>query len=137
MKSSSFASRRVAIFGALLVLATAGCGANSPPPPGYNGPVPGAKGQFALSELAGKTLVDTTGAFGGGEWTVGPFGVVPNPLSEKGPVVRLTRGADERWVPIETDGDVADLVLRVTGERSAFVDGKTSVAYRNVMKIPE
>lgn len=122
----------------LLVSICCGCSAlvgTDPPPPGYVGTVPGAKGQFALSELVGKTFEDHAGAFGGGAWTVGPFGVVPNPVSEKGPVVKLTQGGNERWLPIETDGDVADLTMRVTGTRSELVSGKTSVAYRNAMKL--
>lgn len=106
------------------------------PAPGYVGVVPGARGQFELAALVGKTFVDETSAFGGGEWTVGPFGVVPNPVSEKGPVVRLARGGEERWLPIETDGDVADFVRRVTGA-TATVSGRTSVAYRNAMKLPD
>lgn len=113
------------------------CGGGDAPPPGYVGAVPGARGQFALSELQGKTFVDSTGALGGGEWIVGPFGVVPNPVSEKGPVVRLSRGGDERWLPIETDGDVADFVKRVTGRESELVAGRTSVAYRNALKLPD
>jgi len=124
----------------LLVSFAGACSAldgSDPPPPGYVGTVPGAKGQFALAELVGKTFVDNTGAFGGGEWTVGAFGVVPNPVSEKGPVVKLTQAGNERWLPIETDGDVADLTMRVTGKRSELVSGKTSVAYRNAMKLTD
>ncbi|MFH0944978.1 MAG: hypothetical protein V2A76_07250 [Planctomycetota bacterium] len=99
------------------------------PPPGYSGPVPSARGQAVLQELEGQVLTDGTGAFGGGDWTIGPFGVIPNPVSGKGPVVLLEQDGETRYLPVETQGDVADLYRRVTGRTSPLVKGGTSERY--------
>ncbi len=118
-----------------LVFACADSKSADPPPPNYTGPVPGAKGQYVLNSLKGKILKDETGAFGGGEWTIDEFAVIPNPVSTQGPVLAMKQGGVLRYLPIENDGDIADLVLRVTGERSPLVKGTPSVAYRNAMKL--
>jgi len=113
---------------ALAALAAA-CGSSSGTAvPGHDGPVPSPAGQRVLADLAGARVVDV----GGGEWAIGPFGVVPNPVSAggKGPAVRLDSDSAQRWIPVERDGDVADLYLRARGSECPDVAGETSAAYR-------
>jgi hypothetical protein len=95
-------------------------------PPGYSGPYPSSDAQTAVHELDGKTVKDASGK----EWTVGNFGVIPNPVTGKGPVVDLTSGGVEQWLPLETDGDVADLWMKAKGAPHPKIGGPTSEAYR-------
>jgi len=62
--------------------------------------------------------------------SVGPFAVVPNPRTGKGPVVRLDGPSGAVWLPMETDGDVVDLVTRVRGTAPDGFGGRPSDAYR-------
>ena len=131
---------------AILLLALTACSAqgggapSSPGPaaPGHGGPVPSPEAQQLLGELAGRTYVDEAGTLGGGELVVGAFGVVPNPVTGKGPVLILvqdgatpgparysgeSQGRDGRyWLPVTRDADVADFYGRVTGEPPAGVE---------------
>lgn len=106
--------------------------ASDAPPPGYTGSVPSARGQAVLHELQGQILTDEAGVFGGGDWTIGPFGVIPNPVSGKGPVVLLQQDGETQYLPVETQGDAADLYRRVTGRSSPLVPdpGKMSERYK-------
>jgi len=87
------------------------------PTVGYSGTVPSVVGQGLIGKMRGKRL--TVGAGAGlavGVWTVDGFGVVPNPVTGKGPVVLLKDSAGKiDYVPVDTDADVADLFERVTG----------------------
>lgn len=112
----------------VLALLIAGCAKEKPP--GYDEPYPSADGQGAANALSGRTVKDGAGV----EWTVGEFGVVPNPVTGKGPVIFLKRGADTKWVPLETDGDVADLHKRVTGNDHPTLKKGTSENYRSAWK---
>lgn len=78
------------------------------PPLGYQGQIPSPAAQMALKALSGQTAKDKAGA----EWKIVGFMVGPS-----GPVVKLSRPGQERSVPVETDGDAADFVERVTGTR--------------------
>ena len=109
------------------------CVRTDPPAPGYSGPYPSAKGQAVLRLLQGQVFNDVQGLIGGGAWTVGPFGVVPNPVTGKGPVVLLTQGDRTVYLPVETLGDVADLHRRVTGSDSPLVSGQTGANYRRAL----
>jgi hypothetical protein len=93
--------------------------------PGYHGPLPSVEARALLKELRGRSFEDVDGVYGGGKWVVGAFGVVPNPVSGKGPVIYIDRSgpvqagddADgRRWIPVETDGDVARFYEVVTGQ---------------------
>jgi hypothetical protein len=106
--------------------------AAAPPPPGYHGPIAGDVARDALRSISGRSLADHEGIFGGGEWLVGDLAVTPYPddPSTKGPHVRLTQG--ERFVvlPMEADGDAADLYRRVTGTPHPHLNPRTSPDYR-------
>lgn len=119
---------------------------------GYSGPYPSAAAQEALHGLSGRTL--PPGEFGpdGVALDIESFGVVPNALTGKGPVVILResgraptphdpnapQGAGGRWIlPVLTDGDAADLVLRATGRLPANFGGATSAAYRAAVGLDE
>ncbi|MCY2959509.1 MAG: hypothetical protein NTY35_05025 [Planctomycetota bacterium] len=119
---------------------------------GYTGPYPSAAAQQALQTITGKAIVGSALGPPGAELTVQSFGVVPNPLTGKGPVVILLehdrallphdpnapQGADGRWyVPVLTDGDAADLVRRATGESPQNFGGATSEAYRKTLGLDE
>lgn len=127
-----------------LALSASGCGAAAdPPPPGYSGPLPSARGQAVLGELQGQVLEDRTGALGGGRFVIGPFGVIPNPVTGKGPVVVLAKegpgdaGEEVRHLPVEREADVADLFERITGAASPLVRaGETSTNYRRALGLP-
>lgn len=119
----------------LLVTCCGSSDSGGEPLPAYTGPMPGARAQFILGELVGRTFVDRDNVFGGGEWTVDTFAVRENPTSLNGPVILLRQGSSERFVPIECDGDASELWFRVTGERSNVVSGATSDAYRTTLKL--
>lgn len=122
---------------------------------GYSGPYPSAAAQRALREIRGRTLAPEVlgSAFAvanGVELQIESFGVVPNPVTGKGPVVRLReshrdvtpmdlgaeQGEDGVWfVPVLTDGDAADLVQRATGTAPVNFGGVTSAEYRNALSI--
>lgn len=113
-----------------------GCGCTpKPEPPGYHGPLPSDEAQSLLGELMGRPLAVEAGATASGEWTVVAFGVIPNPVSAagKGPVVLLQRGDERRHLPVEADGDVADLCRRVCGKAPPYLEGPMSEAYRAAM----
>ena len=109
---------------AVLLLGSAGlaslgsmaCARREMPPPGYDGAVPSGAGQRALNAVDGRTVAFAQGA---APWTVAGFAVVPNPVTGKGPVVRLTQGKLERYVPMPTDAGVDAFVARVHGRTEA------------------
>jgi hypothetical protein len=113
--------------------------------------VPSGTAQGALKELRGQWLKGAGGVLGPEELViVAGFAVVPNPVTGKGPVVILERPTAEGaarakanartqgegghfWVPVETDGDAADFIRRVTGSAPAGLAGPTSAAYRKTL----
>jgi len=110
-------------------------------PPGHAGPVPSVEARAVLKELAGRSFEDTGGAYGGGTWMVGAFGVVPNPVTGKGPVITIERpenagtpiryGAEEsgrRWIPLVDDADVARFHELVTGEPASVLQESAAAA---------
>ena len=117
-----------------LALAAACSGAVAPAPPGYSGPIASTDARDLLAQLQGEVLDDAAGELGGGAFTVGAFGVVPNPATGKGPVVQLEGPGGVVWLPMQTDGDVADLWRRVRGAVPDGLTGPTSDAYRAVWR---
>jgi hypothetical protein len=113
-----------------------GCGQRSAPKPSYAGPVVSPYAQQVLAKLAGKSFADTSGALGGGRWVVGGFAVVPNRVSAggMGPVVMIRQGQKRHYLPMEYDGDAADLYERVRGQRHALLDGKQSENYQRIWR---
>ncbi|MFG0319701.1 MAG: hypothetical protein ACF8XB_20690 [Planctomycetota bacterium JB042] len=95
----------------VLALLLVAC-AKGPAPVGYDGAVPSGEGQMILGGLRGETLTDENGA----RWTIGPFGVVPNPVTGKGPVVLLRRGEEVRYLPVATDEEARALAESVRGD---------------------
>ena len=129
-------------------LALAACPTELKAVPGYTGPLPSVVAQHALHSIEGQVLRGTKIGAGGQGLTVESFAVVPNPITQVGPVVMLTipgtsvpsidarlpQGAGGRWaLPIETDGDAADLILRVTGQSPKDFGGTTSAIYRKTL----
>src|SRR5688572_3022296 len=93
-------SMRTALVSLLLMSVVTACANPDPLPPkqssapvapGYSGPLPSVKARDLLKELRGRSFEDTDSAYGGGVWVVGAFGVVPNPVSGKGPVIYIER----------------------------------------------
>jgi hypothetical protein len=94
----------------------------------------GSQVSTALAGLKGKTLTDTTGALGGGDWTIGDFGVVADIAGGEDPVVAVAKGQVKKYIPIGTEGDAADLVTRVTGSSSSLLkSGTLSDGYRQAL----
>lgn len=125
---------------------TLGCPKSAETPaPGYSGPLPSVAARHALHAIEGQILRGTPIGNGGPGLTVESFAVVPNPVTGLGPIVTLTvpggagakldvkmpNGAFGRWVlPVVTDGDAADLILRVTGQKPEGFGGALSAEYK-------
>jgi hypothetical protein len=123
-----------ALAAALLALAglLAACGDEAPSPTAWSGGVPSAAALEALKSIEGRGFFDTDGVLGGGRWTVGPWAVVENPLTVKGPVVVVRQGERTAYVPVETDGDAAHLYQVATWTNHPTLRGDLSPAYRRV-----
>lgn len=145
--------RAVACFlaGSLIPLVDAACGLDVRA--GYSGPYPSASAQAALHTLTGSTI-PASGALGaeGARLRVVHFGVEPNGLTGLGPIAILReegrepiahdpnapQGAAGQWIlPVLTDGDAADLVLRATGSAPPNFGGPTSAAYRETLGLED
>lgn len=135
---------------ASLSLFVASCG--SQVAAGYDGPHPSAAAQNALRALTGRALPPGTLAAEAAPLEIVSFGIVPNPVTGKGPVVRLhppgsaltnpppgaPQGADGNWyLPVLTDGDAADLVLRATGSVPLNFAGEMSATYRAALGLED
>lgn len=93
-------------------------------PPGYDGPIVSQDGQAVARSLEGKSFKDDAGQ----EWTVGRFSVTPYE-GTKGPNVLVKRGSKDRHLPMEADGDAADLHYRVHGSAPTSLKGAPSEPY--------
>ncbi len=115
---------------ALFALTTIAC-SPKPAPPGYKGPLPSAAGQAAMKVLAGKTLKDASGNL----WTINWFAVIPNDGSPKGvgPAVEIEHAGTKKHIPVESDGDAADLHKRVTGSAHPSLSGAPGRAYLDAL----
>jgi hypothetical protein len=125
----------LALAGSALALPLlSGC-ENAPPPPGYTGPIVDVDARDALAGIAGQTFRDVEGVFGGGNWKVGQLSVTPYPddPSRKGPHVVLEQAERRIVLPMEADGDAADLYRRVVGTPNARLGTVTSEAYRKAL----
>lgn len=88
----------------------------------------------ALAGLKGKKLTDVTGALGGGDWTIGDYGIVADVLGGKDPVLAIAQNQVTKYIPIGTEGDAADLVTRVTGTKSSLLtSGALSDGYQKAL----
>lgn len=148
-------TKRIAIVGAMKkhilptlvsisILGLLGCGGGSSISDAASGAVASASSQAsgalgghvntALAGLKGKTLTDATGALGGGNWTIGDFGVVKDVLGGKDPVLAVAQNQVTKYIPIGTEGDAADLVTRVTGSGSSVLkSGALSDGYQKAL----
>lgn len=107
-----------------------------PPAPGYDGPLASAEAREVLQALAGREFEDREGVFGGGHWTVHAFCVGPYPGAAEGlgPYVDLAQGERRVYLPMEADGDAADLHRRVVGApHPRLTATATSAAYRQAL----
>ena len=104
--------------------------------PGYRGSVPSPTAQAVLRDLRGQSWTDPLGTFDGGSYEVGPFAVIPNEVSPKGkgPVLRLDQGEKSVFLPLETDGDVADFFFKVTRRVAPGLSGDMSSTYRAIWR---
>lgn len=106
--------------------------------------------QQALHGIEGQVLRGSPIGNGGPGLTVESFAVIPNAVTGIGPVVVLVtpggatapldtsmpNGAYGRWIlPVQTDGDAADLVRRVTGQAPSGFGGALSAEYRAMMQV--
>ena len=124
--------------GVVLLMATA-CGQNesekAPTAPGTAQGLPSIEARRELQEILGGALRDAE-TLGAGAWKVGGFSVAPYPAPDgtttKGPHVVLVRFGDQEvhYVPLDTDGDIADLIRRVTGNVPEGLATETSPAGR-------
>lgn len=118
---------RISLLAVLLLSGSALTGCQpSPTRPGHTGPVPSAAGQALIGSIEGQTLRPSPTST---PWVVLGFGVVPNPVTGKGPVVLLERGSERGYLPVLGDADAADLYQRVSGKKSELA-GQTSPTYQ-------
>ena len=77
------------------------------------------------------TFHDTDGVFGGGEWTFNKV-YTPRLLEVVGVGIRpADRGfLATKWIPLETNGDAADLYRRITGKEHPTLKGELSADYK-------
>lgn len=125
----------------LMSFLAAGCSrAGKVEPPGYSGPYPKGDAQMTVKQdLRDAVYTDSTNAFGGGEWRVSGFAVIPNDRSPKGkgPIVLLKQGNREECLPVENDADVADFYERVTGKvHPTLPTAPLSDPYKKTLKLP-
>lgn len=125
----------------LMGVAAAGCSRyGAADPIGYSGPYPkGDAQQTVRQDLCNLKYVDDTNAFGGGEWMVSGFAVVPNDRSPKGkgPIILLVQHNKQEFVPVENDADVADFYHRVTGKvHPTLPTAPLSDPYKKTLKLP-
>jgi hypothetical protein len=123
--------RHVALLALLALPAPLACH-DRPPAPGYSGPIVGALAQGALHSLEGRKFQDVEGVLGGGTWTVSGFSVTPYPdgSGEVGPHLVLCQGEHRLVLPMQADGDAADVYRRVCGTPHPQLTTRTSSAYR-------
>ena len=116
-------NQRIFQSGILVAVLFCGCAGKTPPPPappGYTGPLPSGAGQTAMHALSGKTFLDSAGvsrAVSG--YMVGPSGAMVN----------VQEGTVTRIVLLESDGDVANFHLRMTGTAHPTLSGTPSGRY--------
>lgn len=120
------------LFLATCVLSTA-CGSDRPVV-GYDGPIPSDEARQLLEELQGETIADAGGLLDADGLELDGFAVIPNPRTGKSPVMRVSRGDRVEWIPLLTDGDVADLYRRVRGSAPDGIEGEMSEAYRQLWR---
>lgn len=92
-------------------------------------PVPSQAGIDAAYSLCGQELVEHGGRWGDGLWIVAHFVVLPHDGVKRGWVM-VEKGRLVHYIPVETDGDVADLWRRVRGAAPEHLRGEQSEAYR-------
>jgi hypothetical protein len=119
-----------------LVAAIAACGSH-PLPPGYDGELPSPAARRSLGALAGAHLAVAAGEIPAGEYRVGTFAVVPNPIAGKSGGVMLAADAERAFLPLLRDADVADLHRRVgaalPAEIAVAARGEVSAAYARAL----
>ncbi len=116
----------------VLGLAAASC---TPPPVGYQGPLPSRAAQQSLVPLFGRTLPAGSVAFCPHELTLHSFLVMPNmpAVLVDDPGAAAAGRTPRYWIPVLQDGDIADLHRRVTGQAPAGLSIVTSDSYRRMM----
>lgn len=116
----------------LLAIASLGC--CSPPPVGYQGPLPSVAARRTLDVLMGCTLPAGSVAFCSNELVVHSFLVTPTMPALVVDDPSAAAGAKGRyWIPLLQDGDIADLHRRITGAVPAGMPRDTSDAYRRMV----
>jgi hypothetical protein len=117
----------------LLSCLLAACG---PGPVGYQGSLPSIAARRTLADLVGKSFPPGTVAFTAREVRVAGSVVGPNGLTlfvDESGAAEAGRTPRRHWIPLQTDGDVADLHRRLTGTTPAGLGGDLSSAYRRTM----
>jgi len=108
------------------------------PAVGYQGPLPSIEARQELERLFGRTLPAGSVAFSPNELVVRSFLVTPqaptviveDPSLASGAQDALPSGQPGRyWIPVLTDGDLADLFQRAGLEPSAWMQSETSDEY--------
>lgn len=118
----------------LLSGAAALLGCCSPPPVGYQGPLPSIAARRTLDALTGRTLPAGSVAFCPRELVVHGFLVMPNMPALVVDDPAAAPGTKGRyWIPLLQDGDIADLHHRITGAVPAGMPRGTSDAYRRMV----
>jgi hypothetical protein len=119
----------------LLVICTiafTACDAKAPPNgTAYVGPIVSQQGLLRLEELEDKKLMDTKSELGGGAWEISIIRKTPHPVTggKLGPVLVMSQGTDVRVIPIQSDGDVADLYKRATGTAPPEINEPATAPY--------
>lgn len=69
-------------------------------------------------------------------WEIAIIRKTPHPVTggKLGPVLVMSQGTDVRVIPIQSDGDVADLYKRVTGAASPGINESPTAPYLEAWK---
>lgn len=115
-----------------LGLAAAAC---TPPPVGYDGPLPSTAARQSLNGLVGATLPAGSVAFCTHELRVHSFLVLPDmpAVVVEDPSATGPGSTPRYWIPVLQDGDIADLHVRIHGTAPAGMPRDTSERYRRMM----
>lgn len=105
------------------------------PPVGYRGPLPSVVARQSLTALWGCKLAAGSVAFTTSEVELIAFVVGPHGPTVSGVELGAPAGTEAKrhWIPVLTDGDIADLHLRATGSVPAGLAGDLSEGYRKLL----
>lgn len=104
---------------------------------GYRGPLPSVEARRSLREVFGRSLPAGSVGFTQAELALEHFLVTPFAPSVIAAEVNSAqaegREPTRHWIPVLTDGDIADLRRRAGLEVPAWMDGERSTSYERFL----